>query len=785
MPDYAWPDTEHRTLIGKRIPRVDSPAKVSGQAKYTYDVRRPGMLYGKVLRCPYAHAKIISVDTSAAQKIPGVKAIHIVQQPGSTIFWAGDDVVAIAAVDEPTAEDAARVVKIEYQKLPHFVSDAEPPPNVAEPAVGPLSQIDIWDLELPEEQIAAEVRRRGVSFRATQAVLAQLRRFRMPEVIVDAIARAPYRPLTDETSGSLYQRVATETKGDPDKALVEAEVVSEGLYGCSVITHCCLESHGSIMEWPERNQLFSYMSTQGVSAIGAQLADPLNVPAANIRVHQDHIGGGFGSKFAVDRWHVAAAHLSRKAGGQPVRIMLERDAELEVAGARPSAYARVRVAAKRDGTITTWESRSWGTGGPGGGGMVPLPYIFDVPNQRKEHIAVRNNIGPGRAWRAPSHPQAAVITMGALNDLAAKLDMDPLDLWMKNLDIAGQRKETFREELGIAAELIEWKQKWQPRGQNKFGSLARGLGLSIHLWGGRGHASDCDLTIHPDGSVDIKMGTQDLGTGTRTVISVVAAETLGIPISAINLQIGDSQFPSSGVSGGSSSVGAVSASTRRAAIDARDVLFSKVGLVLNVPPDQLECVNGTVRVKNNPNNSLSWKQACSKLGVMPITVRGRNPNTVKPPDLTGSGVGGVQMAEVEVDIETGVVKVKKMVAVQDCGLIIDLKTAESQCLGALIMGISYALFEEKIMDLTSGRMLNANMQFYRLAGLADIPELVVHFMTGKGDDERGVIGLGEPPVISPGAAISTAVANAIGVSVPFLPLTPNRVLDALARKPGA
>ena len=357
MPDYAWPDTEHRTLIGKRIPRVDSPAKVSGQAKYTYDVRRPGMLYGKVLRCPYAHAKIISVDTSAAQKIPGVKAIHIVQQPGSTIFWAGDDVVAIAAVDEPTAEDAARVVKIEYQKLPHFVSDAEPPPNVAEPAVGPLSQIDIWDLELPEEQIAAEVRRRGVSFRATQAVLAQLRRFRMPEVIVDAIARAPYRPLTDETSGSLYQRVATETKGDPDKALVEAEVVSEGLYGCSVITHCCLESHGSIMEWPERNQLFSYMSTQGVSAIGAQLADPLNVPAANIRVHQDHIGGGFGSKFAVDRWHVAAAHLSRKAGGQPVRIMLERDAELEVAGARPSAYARVRVAAKRDGTITTWESR--------------------------------------------------------------------------------------------------------------------------------------------------------------------------------------------------------------------------------------------------------------------------------------------------------------------------------------------------------------------------------------------------------------------------------------------
>lgn len=785
MPDYSWPDVEHRTLIGKRIPRVDSPAKVSGQAKYTYDVHRPGMLYGKVVRCPYAHAKILSIDASDAEKLPGVKAVHVVQQPGSTIFWAGDDVVAIAAIDEPTAEDAARLVKVEYHKLPHVVSDAEPPRTAIGAAVGPLSQIDIWDLELPDEQVAAEVTRRGVSFPATDAVLAQLRKFGMPEVIVAAIAKAPYRRLTDETSGSLYQRVATQTQGDPGKAFAEAEVISEGLYGCSVITHCCLESHGSIMEWLEKDQLLSHMSTQGVSAIGAQLADPLKIPAANIRVRQDHIGGGFGSKFAVDRWHVAAAQLSRKAGGAPVRIMLERDSELAVAGARPSAYARVRIAAKQDGTITGWESRSWGTGGPGGGGMVPVPYIFNIPHQRTEHIAVRNNIGPGRAWRAPSHPQAALITMGALNDLAGKLNIDPFDLWMKNLEITRRRKETFREELGIAAELMDWKKKWWPRGQNRSGSLAHGLGLSIHLWGGGGHASDCDLTIHPDGSVNIKIGSQDLGTGTRTVISAVAAETLGLPISAINLHIGDSQLPASGVSGGSSSVGGVSAATRRAAVDVRDALLSKVAPALNVGPDQLECVNGTVRVKSDPGKSLSWRQACSRLGAMPITVRGRNPDTGKSSNLIGSGVGGVQMAEVEVDVETGVVKVKKMVAVQDCGLIIDLKTAESQCLGGLIMGISYALFEEKIMDPSTGRMLNANMQFYRLAGLADIPELVVHFMTGKGYDERGVIGLGEPPVISPGAAISTAVANAIGVSVPFLPLTPDRVLSALAEKTGA
>ncbi len=466
-------------------------------------------------------------------------------------------------------------------------------------------------------------------------------------------------------------------------------------------------------------------------------------------------------------------------------MMLEREAELEVAGARPSAYARVKVAAKKDGTITGWQSQSWGTGGPGGGGMPPIPYVFAIPNQRKEHTAIRNNIGPARAWRAPNHPQAALITMAALEDTAAKLNMDPLEFFLKNIEMAKPRQNIYREEFGIAADLMGWKQKWHPRGENISGNIARGVGLSLHTWGGRGHESHCDLTLHPDGSVEIKMGSQDLGTGTRTCILIVAADTLGIPLDAINLYIGDTMYPSSGGSGGSTTIGGVSSSTRRAAVDARDALFTKVAPALNAQPADLECVGGTVRVKSDASRSLGWKQACAKLGAMPLTIRGNNPDKSKPPDLTNSGVGGVQMAEVEVDTETGIVRVKKMVAVQDCGLIIDLKTAESQCYGALIMGITYSLYEEKIMDQTTGRMLNPDMQFYRLAGFSDIPELVVHMMTGKGYDERGVVGLGEPPVISPGAAISNAVANAIGVRVPFLPLTPDRVLAALEQKAGA
>jgi xanthine dehydrogenase YagR molybdenum-binding subunit len=372
-----------------------------------------------------------------------------------------------------------------------------------------------------------------------------------------------------------------------------------------------------------------------------------------------------------------------------------------------------------------------------------------------------------------------------MEDLAAKLNMDPLALLQKNLSITGARAKNYAEEFGIAADLMGWRQKWHPRPATVPSGPARGVGLSMHTWGGRGHNSDCDFTIHPDGSVDIKMGTQDLGTGTRTAILVVAADTLGIPIEAINLQIGDTLYPPSGGSGGSTTIGGVSSSTRRAAVDARDTLFARVAPALNAQPDDLECVNGTVSVKSDPSRSLTWKQACAKIGAMPVTNRGKNPDRNKPPDLTNSGVAGVQMAEVEVDPETGIVQVTKMVAVQDCGLVVNIKTAESQCLGALIMGISYSLFEEKIMDPITGVMLNPNLEFYRLAGLNDIPELVVHMMTGEGYDERGVIGLGEPPVISPGAAISNAVANALGVRVPFLPLTPDRVLSAISQKAGA
>ncbi len=715
MAEYKWPEAGKRSLIGKRISRVDGPDKVSGRAKYTFDLNRPGMLYGKIVRSPYAHARIVSIDTSAAEKMPGVKAVKIIQGPGTEIQWAGDEVLTIVAVDEGSAEDAARAVKIQYERLPHVVIES--------------------DLQK-----------------------------------VPADRRTP---------------TADTVLGDPDKAFADAEVTVEGVYGNAVITHCCLESHGQIAEWTDANNVLLHASTQGVSAVGGQLARALKIPAGNVVLKMDHVGGGFGSKFNIDRWGVECAEVSKLVAGKPVKMMLERDAELTVAGTRPSIFSKVKVGAKKDGTITAWQSETWGTGGQGGFGTLPIPYVWTIPNQRKKQVTVATNTGPSRAWRAPNHPQCALITMSALEDLAAALKMDPLDVFLKNIQLTGVRANVYRDELMKASELIEWKKNWHPRGDVARGPVKRGLGLSIHTWGGTPHASDCDLTIHPDGSVEVKMGTQDLGTGTRTVIGIVAAETLGLPFEGVKVLIGDNRYPASGSSGGSTTVGGISSSTRRASVDAVNQLFEKVAPAMNAQPKDLEAVGGKIQVAGDASRSMTWKQACAKLGTQPITVRGKQPGLGGGPVLASGGVGGVQMADVSVDVETGIVKINRVVAVQDCGLIIDLKTAESQVYGALIMGVCYALYEERIMDRHTGRVLNPNMEFYKLAGIGDVGKLEVHMMTGPGYDERGVIGLGEPPTISPGAAISNAVANAIGVRVGTLPLTPDKVLAALASKGGS
>jgi xanthine dehydrogenase YagR molybdenum-binding subunit len=709
---YDYPPADKRSLIGKRITRLDGPVKATGQAKYSYDMNRPGMLIAKMLSSPYAHAKIKSIDTSEAERSPGVKAVVLMSKVDGELLWEGSEIAAVAAETEEQATDGVRKIKVEYDVLPHLVKEED------------LSKV-----------------------------------------------------------GANGKPSAEQTAGNPTQAFAASDVVvSEGYYGIDTITHCCLESHGNVVEW-EGDNCTVYASTQAVGRVGGDLAKALageagfsGVQPANIRVLTQHMGGGFGSKFSIDTWGIAAAKLSKKAG-KPVKLMLDRDQELLMAGMRPSDYAKIKIAAKQDGTIVAWDSESWSTGGATGGTLPPIPYVFtEIPNRRLRHVAVMTNTGPARAWRAPNHPQASFLTCGAMTDTAAKLNMDPLQFFLKNLNLTA-RGDVYKLELEKGAELMDWKSKYHPAGQGS-GTIKTGVGLAVGTWGGRPHDSECRITIHPDGTVLLEMGTQDLGVGTRTVLAIVAAETFGLPLNAIEVRIGDSKYPPSGASGGSTTVGGVSASTRRASIKALDKLFEAVAPTLSVTADKLTAVDGRVQVAGDATKNMTWKAACAKLGTSNISEVGKQPARDEG-NLNDSGVGGAHMAEVEVDTETGIVTVKKVVAVQDCGLVISLKTAESQVYGAVIQAVCNSLYEERIFDQQTGRMLNADMEFYKLSGIGDIPDIVVHMVQGT-YDSRGVIGLGEPPAVPPTAAIANAVHNAIGVRV-SVPMTPARVLAALAK----
>ena len=705
-PDYSWPPMDARKIIGKPFKRLDGPQKASGRAKYTSDLKMKDMLYAVYLTCPYAHARVTSIDTAAAEKMNGVKAVVVIAEAGKELQWNGQEVAAVAAATEEVAREAARSIKVEYEVLPHFVNEAD-------------------------------------------------------------LAKA----------GSRGKAAGEKVTGDPDKAVQDAEAVSDGVYGIPVITHACLEPHGCVIQW-QGDQVSAWPSTQFVTGWAGVLAPNLKVPVANIKVKMDYIGGGFGSKFSPGAWAEIGARLSQKAGGNPVRIFLDRATEQQIAGNRPSAHGKIKIAGMKDGTITAWQSETWASGGFAGGGQPPLPYVYtNIPNTRLNHVSVSVNAGPAQAWRAPNNQQASFLTCSAMEDFAAKIGMDPMVVFDKNAGYT-PRAEQYQYQLKKAAELSEWSKLWKPRG-SQTGSVRRGLGIGVNAWGGAGHACTARITINPDGSVLLEMGTQDLGTGTRTIMTQVAAETLGLQMGQIKLAIGDNSLPPGGSSGGSTTVGGSSSATRKAGINALAKLFEAAAPALSAQPEDLEAVDGTVRVKADHKKSMTWVAACKKIGPGgKISETGANEQR-NPMGLNSGGAAGVQVADVSVDTETGLVKINRYVAVQDCGLIINPRLATSQIYGGIIMGISTALYEERIMDDLTGHMMNPDMEFYKLAGIKDVGDIVVHLDIREVNDKRGVIGLGEPPAIAICAAVGNAVANALGVRVPNIPMSPMHVLNTL------
>lgn len=755
MAEYSWPSRGDAAVIGTSPLRLDGLAKATGAAKYSYDINLKNQLFAVALGCPYAHCKIKKLDVSGAEKTKGVVHVHIfdhakpTEKDGETVLaeiqWQGELLAVVAAESEAAARAGVAAIKLDVEELEVF-TNAE-------------------DLQGAEEA--------GRAVKAGGKTVTQ------------------NEPGDDDDEDEFIEK-------EMNRLFKESKYVVEGYYGIDAITHCCLEPHGSTVEWKD-GKLTAHLSTQNVSATDEQFADALGIASSDVEVHCDYVGGGFGSKFAADYWGVAAAQIS-KATGRPVKFLLSRDQELKLGGNRPSGYIKVKLGADENGVVKVWDSQHWGTAGPRGGGVshAQVPYVLVPKDFRRLQTGVVSNTAQSRAWRAPNHPQACAMTQTALDDVAAKMGADSYDVFAANLaatevvEVDGKEvvvhynvnsqhptaAQTYLAEMARAAELIDWKANWHAHGKGKAkGSVVDGLGMALHTWGGVANNSECRLKISPDGSVESFCGSQDLGTGTRTVIAQVLAETFGLGVDDVRVNIGSSKYPASGASGGSTTVGGVSESHRRAAQDALEKIFELAAKELGVNAANLTAGGGKISAGDK---SISWKKACSLLGLKPLEATGSHKRGNKSP-LSSSGVCGVQMAHVEVDKETGVIKLKKFVAVQDQGLVINPTTCKSQIYGAVIMGIAAAIYERRVTDPKTGVFVNAELSDYKLARLGDIGEIVVDLYEPEAERQRGVIGNGEPPAISPKAAIANAVANALGVRVPVVPLTPKRVLDALAK----
>ncbi|MEQ8787627.1 MAG: xanthine dehydrogenase family protein molybdopterin-binding subunit [Pirellulaceae bacterium] len=729
MVEYYWPKREDSEVIGKPLNRLDGIEKTTGAAKYTYDINLKKQLVAHALGCPHAHCKIVSIDTSAAEKTPGVVHVEVLPHaaPGSEIKWQGELLVIVAAESEGAAAEGVKNLEVKYEKLPFWV-DAE---------------------DLAGAEAAGQTAKAGGK------------------------AETEKEPGDDDDEDEFID-------AEIERLFKQSKHVLEGYYGIDAITHCCLEPHGSNVTWND-GSVTAYLSTQNVSGTDDGFARDLELTADDVEVICQYIGGGFGSKFAPDYWGIAAARIS-KATGRPVKLMLSRDQELKIAGNRPAGYIKVRLGADDNGLVHVWDSQQWGTSGDNGGGVSHgvIPYVLVPKNYRRVATGVKTNTARSRAWRAPNHPQACAMSQTAYDDLARIMGKDSYDVFMTNLvNAQGAKPEVYAEEMKVGAKLIDWKAKWHPHGKGaRRGSIVDGLGMALHTWGGTANTSSCLLKIYPDGGVESFCGTQDLGTGTRTVCAQVLAETLGLKVNQVKVNIGTSKYPNSGASGGSTTVGAVSESHRRAAQDAIASIFEKAAAQLECDAGDLEAKGGKIQVKGDATRSLEWKKACTLLGMKPLEVTSSYERGAPSP-LSNSGVGGVQMAHVEVDTETGVIKMKTFVAVQDQGLVINPKTCKSQIYGAVIMGIAAALYEHRIMDNATGAFVNAELSEYKLARLGDIGDIIVELYEPESERSRGVIGNGEPPAISPIAAIANAVCNALGTRVPVAPFTPKRVLEAL------
>ncbi|MEZ4679707.1 MAG: xanthine dehydrogenase family protein molybdopterin-binding subunit [Caldilineaceae bacterium] len=740
-------------VIGTRPIRHDGVDKVTGRAQYSNDIHLPGMLHGKVLRSPHAHARIVSIDTSAAEAYPGVTAVCTRDDFGAVsdkiqdmgegssnlqhlrdniiahdkVLYHGHAVAAVAATSPHIAEEALALIKVEYEVLPPVIDS-----KAAMQEGAPI---------LHEKLRTNEMGKQG----------------------------------DKPTNVAAHFQHA---HGDIAKGFADADVVVEREFKTEMVHQGYIEPHCSTTIWREDNHILCWTSTQGAFQIRGQVAELLGVPESMVRVTPTEIGGGFGGKFTA-YGDVPGAVLSRKSGHRPVKIAMSRTEVLQASGPTSGSYIKVKIGAKKDGKITAAQAELIYEAGafPGspvgaGAGVILSPYRLE--NVQIDGYDVVVNRPQTGAYRAPGGTNAAFASESVLNEVAEKLGLDPLEFRRINGAVEGDRRPDgpIYSRIGYV-ETVEAALN-HPHYKTPLEGANRGRGVASGFWFNGAGPSSVVAILNSDGKIQLVEGSTDIG-GTRTSASMMLAETLGIPAEDINPEVVDTDtIGLTGGTGGSSVTHKIGITTNKVGLKLIDMLTERLANFWETDKANISYANATFSANGK---TMSFQEAAKELTREGPIMASHSENT------KGAGPAfGTHIVDVEVDPETGKVKVLRYTAVQDVGKAIHPSYVEGQIQGGVVQGIGWALNEEYFYD-KDGHLLNSSLLDYRMPTALDLPMIdTVLVEVANPGHPFGVRGVGEVPIVSPGAALAHAIYNATGFRSTEMPMNPGRVALALAKE---
>ncbi len=738
----ALPMNSALNVIGKSVARHDGRAKVTGAVRFTVDIKLPGLLHARILRSPMPNARVQAIDATAAARHPGVRAVLVIAPRDAALRYVGAPIAAVAATTHTAADAALRLIHVDYAPLSFVV-----------------------DLDIARRPNASLVYQTG----------------EQPSLSVAEIPVASNLPMTGNVRGPETQG----SRGDIEQGFAQADIVVEGDYRTQTQTHCCMEPHAIVADW-RSDGLTVWISTQFTAGVRHELAETFGLRLNQVRVKVAAMGGGFGSKSQLGAYGRYAVMLSRQAKA-PVRLVYDREEEQLDSGNRPATLQHLRIGAQRDGTLTAISLVEYGTAGIGVSAGVGnfAQSLYACPNFSSAQNDVFINAGRGSAMRGPGNTPGAFAMEQAIDELADRLGIDPLVL-RERIDPSPVRREQRR----IGAQRIGWDGRHKPG--TDASSVKRGLGVAQSLWGANVQTNAaCEVRVLRDGSVEVLSSVQDLGTGIGTILAQVVAEELGLQPGDITIRIGDTDFPAGPPSHGSRTTASITPPARTAAWKVKQQLLRQIAPTLGVAPEQLVVRDGRIAVRDDPARGMSFREAAAGLRTDQLSaIEARSDDyggfrrRMGDAAVAQNDIGGVQFAEVSVDTETGAIRVERVVAVQDCGRPMNPRLIESQVQGGVLMGISYALLEERIIDQHTGHVVNANLEQYKLVGPHEAPPIEVVLLENyQGESATDAYGIAEPSNIATAPAIANAVFNAISVRLRSLPMTPAAVLAALGRVP--